>query len=142
MNPTKPTIAVSTYSNSPVFTVTLETIGIFTGTLVSISILATVAIKLISNLNHISNSITQIKEDLKEHANNAEKVRELDKKFDLHTQEYINRKDVIQMVLGQLDQKIDHKFKRVLFYTRDIQRFLQRDTAFQIREYEENTENE
>ncbi|MEA5506177.1 hypothetical protein VB735_24280 [Halotia wernerae UHCC 0503] len=59
-----------------------------------------------------------------------------------HPQLGLNRKDVIQMLLGQLDQKINHKFKRLLFYTRDVQRFLQRDTSFQIREYEENTEQE
>ena len=35
-----------------------------------------------------------------------------------------------------------HKFKRVLFYTRQIQRFLQRDTDFKIREYEKTTQQE
>lgn len=79
---------------------------------------------------------------LKEQAANAEKIRNLEKTLDLHIQEYVNRKDVIQMVLGQLDQKINHKFKRLLFYTRDVQRFLQKDTTFNIREYEENTQEE
>ncbi|MEH2000441.1 MAG: hypothetical protein V7L00_17125 [Nostoc sp.] len=79
---------------------------------------------------------------LKEQAANAEKIRHLEKNLDLHIQEYVNRKDVIQMVLGQLDQKINHKFKRLLFYTRDVQRFLQKDTTFNIREYEENTQEE
>lgn len=83
-----------------------------------------------------------IDKDLKEHSDNAEKIRKLESRLDLHIQEYINRKDVVQMVMGQLDEKINHKFKRLLFYSREIQRFLQRNTAFQIREYEENTEQE
>ncbi|WGV23475.1 hypothetical protein [Halotia branconii] len=144
MTTTKSVIAVSnsTNSNSPGITITLESTGIFLGILVSFSILGGLGIKIVSSINRISTSIIQIEEDLKEYASNAEKIRELDKRFDLHVQEYINRKDVIQMLLGQMNEKIDHKFKRVLFYTRDIQRFLQRDTNFQIREYEENTEQE
>ncbi|MBN4003099.1 MAG: hypothetical protein HWQ58_15310 [Nostoc sp. LPT] len=91
-------------------------------------------------MNQISNSITQIEKALEEQARNTEKIREIDRTLALHIQEYVNRKDVIQMLLGQLNEKIDHKFKRVLFYTRDIQRFLQRDTDFKIREYEETTQ--
>ncbi|WP_375470962.1 hypothetical protein, partial [uncultured Nostoc sp.] len=99
-----------------------------------------VAITVISKMNQISNSITQIEKALEEQARNTEKIREIDRTLALHIQEYVNRKDVIQMLLGQLNEKIDHKFKRVLFYTRDIQRFLQRDTDFKIREYEETTQ--
>ncbi|MEH2077018.1 MAG: hypothetical protein V7K57_21900 [Nostoc sp.] len=141
MTTTKSDIAVIN-SNSPGITITLESTGIFLGILVSASLLAGVAINVISKMNRISSSITQIEEALKGYASNAEKIRELDKRFDLHIQEYINRKDVVQMVMGQLDQKINHKFKRLLFYTRDIQRFLQKDTAFKMREYEENTQPE
>ncbi|BAY77961.1 hypothetical protein NIES25_44310 [Nostoc linckia NIES-25] len=79
---------------------------------------------------------------MKEHARDADKIRQIEKTLDLHIQEYVNRKDVMQMLLGQLDQKINHKFKRLLFYTRDVQRFLQKDTAFKMREYEENTQEE
>ncbi|QMS87303.1 hypothetical protein HUN01_06790 [Nostoc edaphicum CCNP1411] len=141
MNNTASTIAVSP-PNSPGITLTLESTGVFLGILVSVSALAGVAIRIISKMNSISASISQIELALKEQANNAEKIRDLDKRFDLHIQEYVNRKDVVQMVMGQLDQKINHKFKRLLFYTRDIQRFLQRDTTFNIREYEENTQEE
>ncbi|MHC5598254.1 MAG: hypothetical protein ACYTXC_20335 [Nostoc sp.] len=79
---------------------------------------------------------------MKEHARDAEKVRQLERTLDLHIQDYVNRKDLIQMLLGQLDQKITHKFKRLLFYTRDVQRYLQKGTDYTIREYEENTEEE
>ncbi len=142
MTTTHPSIAVTSSSSSPGITITLETTGIFLGILVSVSVLTGVAVNVISKMNRISSSIAQIEEALKGYASNAEKIRELDKRFDLHIQEYVNRKDVVQMVLGQLDQKINHKFKRLLFYTRDVQQFLQRDTAFKIREYEETTQQD
>ncbi len=135
MNTTKPIIAAVTSSNSPVFTVTLETIGIFTGTLVSISILATVAIKLVSNLNNISASILQIKEDLKEHANNAEKIRDLDKRLDLHIQDYINRKDTVTLLIAQVTQTVDHRTKRLYSSMKDIEGYLQRTGSFKMREF-------
>ncbi|MEA5624102.1 hypothetical protein [Nostoc sp. UHCC 0251] len=141
MNTTNSTIAVTNSSNSyPGITLTLESTGIFLGILVSTSVLAGVAVTVISKINRISNSITQIEKALEEQVRNAEKIREIDRTLALHIQDYVNRKDVIQMLLGQLNEKIDHKFKRVLFYTRDIQRFLQRDTDFKIREYEETTQ--
>ncbi len=143
MTTTKPIIAInSNSSGSPGINITLESTGIFLGILVSVSVLGAVAVNIISKMNKISSSIIQIEEAMKEHARNAEKIRQIEKTLDLHIQEYVNRKDVIQMLLGQLDGKIDHKFKRLLFYTRDVQRFLQRDTNFRIREYEENTEQE
>lgn len=141
MTTIQPIIAVTNSSNSsPGITLTLESTGIFLGILVSTSVLAGVAVTVISKMNRISNSIIQIEKALEEQARNAEKIREIDRTLALHIQEYVNRKDVIQMLLGQLNEKIDHKFKRVLFYTRDIQRFLQRDTDFNIREYEETTQ--
>lgn len=138
MNTSKSIIAVNSSSN-PGITLTLESTGIFLGILVSISVLGTLAVSVISKMNKISSSITQIEETLKTHARDAQKISELERRFELHEQEYVNRKDVLQMVLGQINEKIDHKFKRSLFYTREIQRFLQRSTEFQIREYEEQT---
>ncbi|RCJ27743.1 hypothetical protein A6V25_17745 [Nostoc sp. ATCC 53789] len=123
--PEVPTIAISSSSNSPGITLTLESTGILLGILVSASLLGTMAVQLITKMNRISSSIAQIEEVMKEHARDAEKIRQIEKTLDLHIQEYVNRKDVIQMVLGQLDQKINHKFKRL-----------------NIREYEENTQEE
>jgi hypothetical protein len=141
MSATKSEITVNS-SPSPGITLTLESTGVFLGILVSVSALAGVAIRIISKMNSISTSINQIELSLKEQAANAEKIRHLERTLDLHIQEYVNRKDVMQMLLGQLDEKINHKFKRLLFYTRDVQRFLQRDTAFTIREYEETTQHD
>lgn len=144
MNSTKSEFAITSSNDSPSpgITLTLETTGIFLGILVSASVLGAVAVNIISKMNCITISITQIEEAMQEHARDAEKIRQIEKTLDLHIQEYVNRKDIIQMLLGQLDQKINHKFKRLLFYTRDVQRFLQKDTNFNIREYEENTQEE
>ncbi|WP_373525097.1 hypothetical protein [Nostoc sp.] len=142
MTTAQSTAQSNSLNSSPGVTLTLESTGAIFGILVSATILATIAIRVISKINSISTSISQIELSLKEQAANAEKIRHLEKTLDLHIQEYVNRKDVIQMVLGQLDQKINHKFKRLLFYTRDVQRFLQKDTNFNIREYEENTQEE
>lgn len=139
---TKTVIAANTNNTSPGILITLESAGIFLGIIVSISILITGGVNLVSRMSQISSSIKKIEEDLKSHASNGEKIRDLDKKFDLHVQDYVNRKDVIQMIISQTNEKIDHKFRRLLFYTRDIQRFLQRDTNFKIREYEESFQKE
>ncbi|MBH8563757.1 hypothetical protein I8748_16425 [Nostoc sp. CENA67] len=142
MNNTKTVIAVSnTPASSPGIIITLESAGIFLGILVSASVLITGATNLVTKMSQISSSIKRIEEELKTHASNAEKVRELDKRLDLHLQDYVNRKDLLQMLFGQINEKVDHKFKKLLFYTRDIQRFLQRDTDFKIRDYEENPED-
>lgn len=139
MTTTQQTIAVS---DSPGVMITLESTGIFLGILVSVSVLAGLGIKIVTSINQISLSIKQIKEDLKEHADNAKKIEQLDRKLDLHLQEYVNRKDVVQMIFGQINEKTDHKFKKLLFYVRDIQSFLQRDSDFKIREYYEYNSNE
>ncbi|WP_445629265.1 hypothetical protein [Nostoc sp. DSM 114167] len=139
---TSPTIAITNSNGSPGITITLESTGIFLGILVSASVLAGVCFKVVSSISRISSSIAQIEKDLKEHADNGKRIDQLDRKLDLHLQEYINRKDVVQMLFGQLNEKVDHKFKKVLFYTRDIQSFLQRDSDFKIREYYEHTNEE
>jgi len=137
----KSEIAVNA-STSPGLTLTLENTGVFLAIIVSTLVIGGIAVQIISKINRISSSVAQIEEGMKEHVRNAEKIRQIEKTLDLLIQEYVNRKDVMQMVLGQLDQKINHKFKRLLFYTRDVQRFLQKDTTFNIREYEENTQEE
>ena len=138
-------LSVASSSNTPNprgMVVTLESVEIVLAIIVSLSILAGIAIRIISKINTISLSIIQIEETLKEQTLDAKKLQKLEHNVDLHIQAYLNKNDVTQMLLGQLDQKINHKFKRLLFYTRDIQRYLAKDTCFIIREYEENTEEE
>jgi hypothetical protein len=138
----KPVIAVNSRYTESGIVVTLQSTSIFLGILVSGAALTHLGIKLVTNINNISLSIAQIQKDLKSLSVDVEKIDKLERRLDLHIQDYINRKDVVQMLLGQLDEKINHKFKRLLFYNREMQKFLQRDTAFQIREYEETREEE
>jgi hypothetical protein len=141
VNIIKPIIAVNSHTDAGIV-VTLQSTSVFLAILVSGSILVGLGIKLVSNINRISLSINQIQEDLKELSVDSERIEKLERRLELHIQDFVNRKDVTQMLLGQLDEKINHKFKRLLFYSREMQRFLQKDTNFQIREYEETREEE
>lgn len=118
---------------------TFQSVGIVTSLLVSSCILVGTVYSIISRINRIVSSIEQIEKRLEEQKKEAEKLDKLEREYYLHVQEYINRKDVIQMLLGQLNEKIDHKFRRALFYSRDIQKYLQAKTDFKVREYEETT---
>jgi parvulin-like peptidyl-prolyl isomerase len=142
MNTIKPVVAVNSRHTESGVVVTLQSTSILLGILVSGAMLTHLGIKLITNVNNISLSIAQIQKDLKSLSVDVERIDKLDRRLDLHIQDYINRKDVVQMLLGQLDEKINHKFRRLLFYNREMQKFLQRDTTFQIREYEESKEDE
>ncbi len=142
MNNFKPSIAVNPLRTESGIVVTLESTSIILGILVSGSILLGLGIKLVTNVNKISLSITQIQKDLKQLSNDSERIDKIERRLELHIQDFVNKKDVTQMLLGQLDEKINHKFRRLLFYCREMQRFLQKDTNFQIREYEENKEEE
>lgn len=93
--------------------------------------------QLISNLNNISGSITQIKEDLKEHADNKEKIRDLDKRLDLHIQDYINRKDTVTLLIAQVSQTVDHRTNRLYTSMKDIENHLQLQGNFKIREFQD-----
>ncbi|MFN6565457.1 MAG: hypothetical protein RMY28_037430 [Nostoc sp. ChiSLP01] len=135
MTTTSSTIAAT--NSSPVITVSLESVGVFTGICVSISVLGTLAVKLINNLNNISSSIAQIKEDLKEHADNKEKIRDLDKKVDLHIQDYINRKDTVTLLIAQVTQTVEHRTNRLYTSMKDIEAYLQKTGNFKIREFQD-----
>lgn len=120
--------------------VTLDNTSVFFTVLLSLTGLATVGWSTIFRINKAYIRLEAIEKAIKEQNEYLHKIEKLDRQLELHVQEYVNRKDVVQMVLGQLNEKIDHKFRRTLFYTRDVQRFLQRTTEFKIREYEETTQ--
>jgi gas vesicle protein len=114
------------------------------------------AIKMISKFNTITNDIRDLREDLNSHASVISDVKllqkdalALDKKFDIHLSSYANRNDVVQMVLGQINEKIDHKWERVEGMikevreetkdvekeVKDVQKYLQKQGQFTIRDY-------
>ncbi|WP_017317117.1 hypothetical protein [Mastigocladopsis repens] len=144
---TKPIIAVNDSPSSTGVTLTLESTGVILGILVSASVLAAAVIKIITSFNNLANTLKELDEDLIKHiaSEGHEKliarlhqIEALDKKLDLHIQDYVNRKDTVQMVLGQLNEKIDHKFNRLYNSMRDVEGYLQREGGFRIRQYHED----
>lgn len=133
-------VAAKVSNDSPGITLTLESTGVFLGILLSVAGLASIAIRMISKMNSISASIALIEKTLKEQSENTERIRDLDKDFALHIQEYVNRKDVVQMVLGQLDEKINHTWSKTeKLYNdqkediKEIQQFLRKQGNFTVR---------
>ncbi len=129
------------------FVLNLETIGIFLGILVSISILLGLLVQFSNKINRLESNIQYLKQELIEHEaldghkptidrvivcmDNTRKVEEA---LNLHIQDYINRKDYVQFVLGQLDQKVGHKYNRISMVISNIQKFLERDGIYRIRD--------
>lgn len=59
-------------------------------------------------------------------AEGRERVKEIEKRLEIHLENYHNKNDLVTLLINQLDQKIDHKFKRVRFAQKDMQRYLGR----------------
>lgn len=61
----------------------------------------------------------------------------LEKKLDVHLENYINRQEMVNMVTSQIDQKVDHKFGRCYGSIRDLEKYLQKhhNPTFRVREY-------
>lgn len=132
--------------NNGVF-ISIDSIGVFLTIMVSVSILVTVGIKLISKFNHLNYSIKDLQDEIDKHSQSegherliarVQQLENLDKRLDLHIQDYINRKDTVQMLLGQLNEKIDHKSLRLHTSVRDIEKFLLREGSFKIRDSSED----
>ncbi len=149
VNPANPT-------PQPAVVLSLETISILFGIGVSASILIGAFIKIVSRFNAITNEIQNLHKTLEEHAAieghkglivQLELVKKdvysLDKKLDLHLQAYVNRTETVQFLIGQLDQKIDHKTEQhhkkvdeVRGEVKEIEQFLQKHQSFVIRDKE------
>ncbi|MHC5718148.1 MAG: hypothetical protein ACYTX0_40190 [Nostoc sp.] len=136
---TKSEIAI--ISSSPRVEFTLQDTGLFIGIIASLVMLSGVAISIISKINKISFTIDGIQEAIKSHAINAEKIKELDKRFDIHLQDYVNYKDANLLSHNGLEERIDHKWQRsetefnaIKASIKELQGFLARVNDFKIRE--------
>lgn len=129
-------------------TLNLEAIGIFLGILVSLTILLGVLIQYANKLSSLDHRLHFLQQELLEHSNSdghkvfvdklenaTQNVYRVEKSLDLHIQDYVNRKDFIQFMLGQLDQKVDHKFERLHNAIKETEKFLQKTVGFKAREY-------
>ena len=138
MTTTSSTIAVS---SSPRVEFTLQDAGILVGIFGSLVMLFGVAFSVISKINKISFTVDGIEETLKLHASNAEKIKDLDKRFDVHLQDYVNYKDANLLSHNGLDERIEHKWQRsegefnaIKGSIKELQGFLHRTNDFKIRE--------
>lgn len=133
------------------FTINLESIAVLLGILVSLTILFGVLIGYTNRINGLEIKIQHFQQELIEHSNleghnilveklarSVENVNRVEKALDLHIQDYVNRKDFIQFMLGQLDQKIEHKFSRLYNSMKDVEKFLQKSNGFRVREYSDD----
>ncbi|MEH2086125.1 hypothetical protein [Nostoc sp.] len=132
------TIAVT---SSPKTEFTLQDTGVFLGIVASLVMLSGVAINIISKINKISFTVDGIQEALKMHASNAEKIKDLDKRLDIHLQDYVNYKDANLLSHNGLDERIEHKWQRaenefnaLKTSVKEVQGFLHRTNDFKIRE--------
>jgi hypothetical protein len=134
--------------------VTLEGTNLVLAVVISsIGILGIFA-KIVSKFNAITNEIQDLKQELNSHAATEghpkllEQVKSLqkdlitlDKRFDIHSQDYLNHKDAALLSLNGNNEKINHKWQRTeeLFKEqkseiKDLQKFLQKHQSFRIRE--------
>lgn len=129
-------------------TITLQSASIFLGILVSVCALGAIAIKIITQFNNFTNSLKEIEEDLIKHIASEgheklepklTKIGEIDKKLDLHIQDMLSRKEAVNMIANQLDQKINHKFSTLAHSMKDIEGYLNKQGNFRIRQYHEDT---
>lgn len=58
-------------------------------------------------------------------------------KFDVHMQDYANRKEAVDYRLGGLNEKIEHKFNRLHAEVKELQRFMQSNFPFRVRDSDE-----
>jgi replicative DNA helicase len=61
----------------------------------------------------------------------------LEKRFEIHLENYILRQEAVNMLTSQLNEKIDHKHSRTYASLRDIEKYLQKhhSETFRVREY-------
>lgn len=136
------------------FTLSLEAVGILLGILVSTTIFLSLLIQYTNRINRLESSVQYLKQELLEHSNldghkilieklshSAENMNRVEKALDLHIQDYINRKEFVEFIVNQLDEKINHKFGRLYSSMKDIEKFLQKGGDFRVREYLGDTED-
>jgi transcriptional regulator of heat shock response len=143
----KTTIAI--VPQPPPMLLTVESVGALLGLCMSAIALATVLIRLTSRFNDLANSVKELKEDLEEHKKQEgheklvqevelieKSLQHYDKKFDLHISDYLHNRDMTLLVTNGLEETIKHKSERFSGEIKDLQKFLQAQSNFKIRNQE------
>lgn len=109
-------VPIKTASNHEV-KAPLESAGIFLGIIVSGVAITNALISIVSRFNKMTATLEQIQGDLQSYLKEVIEINQrhqkLDKKMDLHIQDYLHHKELTQMLINQLNEKIDHKFNRI-----------------------------
>lgn len=125
----------------------LESSGVILAIIISACTLAGIVVKVITQFNTITNTLKEIEEDLIKHVASEgheklepklKRVDELDKKLDLHIQDMLNRKESVNMIANQLDQKINYKFSTLTHSLKDIESYLNKQGNFRVRQHYED----
>ena len=128
----------------------LESTGVILAIIISACTLAGIVVKIITQFNTITNTLKEIEEDLIKHIASEghekiepklRRIEELDKKVDLHIQDMMNRKEAVNMIANQLDQKINHKFSTLSHSMKDVESYLNKQGNFRIRQYHDERED-
>lgn len=76
----------------------------------------------------------------------SDRINTLERRVDVHLQDYVNGKEMNSYMVNGLDQKLDHKFNRLYGAQKDIQGYLKKKFEFHPREHftvrEDATDNE
>lgn len=123
--------------------ITLQSASIFLGIIISLSVIAGMFIRLITQFNNLTNAIKDLEKDLLRHATSREKIdirlsqiEAIDRKIDLHIQDYIVRKESVQMHFAQINEKIESRTNQLENSIKRVESFLQREGNYKKR-YEE-----
>lgn len=129
------------------FALTLEAVAIILGVLVSLTVLLGLLVNFTNKIHFLEIKLQHLQQELIEHSNleghrtisdklndHVEYVHRIEKSLDLHIQDYINRKETVHFLLGQLDEKISHKFGRAATAIAQVQNYLEKDSTFKIRD--------
>lgn len=64
-----------------------------------------------------------------------DRINQIEKRFDVHINDYERSADLTTLICNQLREAIEHKCKRLYNSMRDIEKYLQKNQNFRIREY-------
>ncbi|MEH2258329.1 hypothetical protein [Nostoc sp.] len=65
------------------------------------------------------------------------KITDIDHRLDLHIQDYVNRKDTITLLIGGIKETMEHRTNRLYTSMKDIEKHLQLQGSFKIREFQD-----
>lgn len=126
---------------------TLEAVGVLLTILVSLTILLGLLVNFTNKIHYLEIKVQHLQQELVEHSNleghkiitdrldvHIDYVKRVEKSLELHVQNYVNREETVQFLLGQVNERINHKFGRTATTISQIQSYLEKQGSFKIRD--------